>query len=94
MVAKGCYGDVEDLIAQLGGRMEYRPMGRGGDWVLTLDRRVLVVPVRDQRINQLDSLFDTTPLVDDPVYWDDIDNGPLKKDAKRLLLKLMKGNNK
>lgn len=92
MVAKGCYGDVKVLIAQLGGSMEYRPMGRGGDWVLTLNRHVLVVPVRDQRINQLDSLFDNRPLVDNPVCWDDLDDGPLKKDAKRLLLKLMKRN--
>ncbi len=38
------YEEIHQLLAQHGGTMTWRPMGRGGDWVLSLHDKTAVIP--------------------------------------------------
>lgn len=87
------YDRVRELIERCGGTMEWKPMGQGGDWHLTLHERTTVVPCRDRTVNDLDRLYEPNQEVQDPVTWDDYEqDAPLKNDAFWRLVGLFPRN--
>jgi hypothetical protein len=85
------YSAVRDLLLSLGGSMTFKPGGGpGGVWELELHGKHTAVPVRDNRVNRLDSLY--VPRITNPVTWDDYgDESLLAADAFWLLIALFNG---
>jgi len=85
------YKEVRELVERCGGSMEWRPMGRGGDWELELHGKSAVVSCRDRSVNALDNLYEPKQGVQDPKTWDDYEpEAPLKQGAFWKLIELIR----
>jgi hypothetical protein len=83
------YTEIHALIAQHGGNMTWRPMGRGGDWVIDLHGKTAVVRCRDRNVNPLDHLYEAK--VPTPKTWDDYElDAPLLEGAFWKLIDLVR----
>ena len=89
------YRKVQELVAGLGGNMEWRPMGKGGDWELELHGKKAVVTCRDQNVNSLDDLYEPKRGVQNPKTWADYEpDGPLKEGAFWKLIELLQSESR
>lgn len=80
------YDKVKLLVRAYDGTMTFHPMGSGGDWRIEINGKMIVVPCRDHRVNDLDNLYEPPTGVAVPATWEDYgDNAPLKRDASTLL---------
>lgn len=82
MSTKRPYNEVIAMVKRLGGSMEWRPMGKGGNWEIELHGKKAVVLCRDNTVNSLDLLYEPKQGVQDPKTWADYEpHGPLKAGA-------------
>jgi len=85
------YSQIRELVQSVGGDMNWLPGGGhgGGTWELTLHGRSRKVRVRDNRVNDLDDLYESK--VANPKTWDDYETpAPLRPDAFWRLVGLFK----
>ena len=83
------YEEVRALVEQIGGTMTFRPMGRGGDWILDLHGKTAVVGCRDRRVNALDYCY--VAKVSTPTTWADYEpDAPLRADAFWTVIDLVR----
>jgi hypothetical protein len=85
------YARVRTLVREIGGEMNWRPRGRGGDWEIRLHGKTAIVPCRDRTVNALDALY--IAKIRDPKTWDDFEeDAPLVGDAFWRLVDLVRAN--
>ena len=73
------YTEIQELVTHHGGKMTWRPMGQGGDWILQLHGKTAVIQCRDRKVNALDSFYVSKTTA--PDTWEDFDHPAPMRDG-------------
>jgi transcriptional regulator with XRE-family HTH domain len=81
------------VVKQMGGRMTYKGVGRGGIWTIVLWGRSKIVRVRNRRVNVLDAMYEPPSGKPNPETWDDWPKGDqtLRNDVAWRVVELLQG---